>query len=161
MQPHRLRHLPAALGLLLTATAAGAQASEEPIHRRSAQADFDAVSFGVESAIENRGYVIDYHARVGEMLERTADDVGADDSPYLHAETWQFCPALLSRRAMDADPANVAFCPYVVFAYETRDAPGTVVVGFRTHSIDTDAASTEALGAIDRELEAIVAEATE
>jgi len=128
---------------------------------RSISADFDTVRFGVESAIENRGYVIDYHARIGEMLERTATDVGAGGTPYTAAETWQFCSALLSRQMVEADPANIAYCPFVVFAYETRNAPGTVVVGFRPGAGNHSGETGEALAAIDRELKTIVAEATE
>lgn len=126
---------------------------------RAEESDFDAVRFGIESAIENRGYVIDYHARVGEMLERTAADIGADASPYSNAETWQFCSAILSRQMVDADPANIAHCPFVVYAYETREEPGVVVVGFRPHADDGEERSRAALEAIDRELAEIVAEA--
>jgi hypothetical protein len=43
----------------------------------------------------------------------------------------QFCSAVASRQAMEADIGNIAFCPYVLFVYEAADDPGTVVVGFR------------------------------
>lgn len=132
-----------------------------PVHARAVEADFDAIRFGVESAIENRGFVIDYHANIGDMLERTTADVDAGETPYRAAETWQFCSAILSRRMVQADPENIAYCPYVVFAYETREAPGTVVVGFRTRSDSSENGSSEVIAVIDRELAAIVAEATD
>lgn len=147
------------------------EARADDIVTRTVRADFDDVRFGVENAIRNGGYVIDYHARINDMLERTTADVGAGDSPYLQAETWQFCSALLSRAAMQADPANIGHCPYVVFAYETRATPGEVVVGFRTHAdgdgtyeIDDDdagdvARSAAPLAAVDAALLGIVDEA--
>ena len=151
----------ASLAALTCTAVVPALAEVAAVYSRNVQADFDSVRFGVESAIVDRGYVIDYHARVGEMLDRTAADVGADESPYRHAETWQFCSATLSRRMMEADPANVAFCPYVVFAYEMRTDPGTVFVGFRELRAQAGEDSSGALAAVDRELAEIVDEAIE
>ena len=65
------------------------------------------------------------------MLKRTAKDVGAKKSLYKDAQFMQFCSAVASRQAMEADIGNIAFCPYVLFVYEAADDPGTVVVGFR------------------------------
>lgn len=159
------------LALLIAAVLfGGSQATasdddDDEMYLRTVVADFDNVRFGLESAIENRGYVIDYRGAIGDMLDRTAEDVGEGPSPYLVADTWQFCSAVLSRRAMQADPANIAFCPYVLFAYETTAEPGTVVVGFRKHGSDDDDAggseSRQALEAVDQELAAIVDEAIE
>jgi len=42
------------------------------------EAAFDDVTFGVESAIMDRGPVIDHVSHVGARLNRTADDVGAE-----------------------------------------------------------------------------------
>jgi hypothetical protein len=50
---------------------------------------------------------------------------------YRNAEFLQFCSAVVSRNAMEADIANIAFCPYIVFAYEAETKPGEVVIGFR------------------------------
>jgi len=160
---HFTMHALAIGAWVLGSPLANADAGDDQIHLRQVDAEFDDVSFALESAIENRGYVIDYHGAIGEMLERTAQDVGEGPSPYLKADTWQFCSSLLSRRAMQADPTNIAFCPYVLFAYETSAEPGTVVVGFRNHGDDDSSGgdSQRALEAVDRELADIVAEAVE
>ncbi|MEQ8294866.1 MAG: DUF302 domain-containing protein [Nitratireductor sp.] len=92
---------------------------------------FADVAFDLGDAIVNRGYVVDYRGFIGEMLQRTAEDVGAQKALYKNAEFFQFCSAVISRRAMEEDIANIAYCPYVVFAYETESEPGTVRVGFR------------------------------
>ena len=129
--------------------------------QRSVEADFADVRVDVENAIMNGGYVVDYQADIADMLKRTAADVGSTESVYLHAETWQFCSSILSRATMVADPANIAHCPYVVFAYETEASPGTVVVGFRTHAGDTDEASNKSLIAVDKALTDVIEEATQ
>jgi hypothetical protein len=95
------------------------------------EAPFAGVAADVSDAIINRGYVVDYHGLIGEMLERTAADVGAEKALYRDAEFFQFCSAVLSRKMMEEDLTNIAFCPYVIFVYEAEGKPGAVTVGFR------------------------------
>jgi len=72
----------------------------------------------------------------------------------------QFCSAVLSRKAMEADPVNLAFCPYGIFAFELADKPGTVYVGYR-HLVGNDTeASKAALGEVNALLDSIAKEAT-
>ena len=73
--------------------------------------DFDDVAFAVEQAITNEGLVIDSISHVGEMLARTKGDVGGAKDLYLAADTYSFCSAIVSRQAMEADIANIQFCP--------------------------------------------------
>jgi len=94
-------------------------------------AGFDDVAFGIESAILERGFVVDHVSHVGEMLNRTAADVGATVQVYSRADVYLFCSAVLSRKMMEADPKNIAHCPYSVFLYELADTPGTIHVGYR------------------------------
>ncbi|QDZ02638.1 DUF302 domain-containing protein [Nitratireductor mangrovi] len=115
----------AAVGTALPAAAA------DDVTTYTTDTVFADVAFEVNGAIINRGYVVDYHGLIGEMLQRTAEDVGADKALYRNAEFFQFCSAVVSREAMEADIGNIAYCPYVVFVYETEGDPGTVHVGFR------------------------------
>ena len=131
----------------------------EGVIKRSVEADFADVRIDLESAIMNGGYVIDYQANIGDMLKRTAADVGSTESIYLNAETWQFCSSILSRATMEADPVNIAHCPYVIFAYETEASPGQVVVGFRSHAGGSNSDAT--LEAVDKALTEVIDEATE
>lgn len=85
----------------------------------------------VNDAIVNRGFKIDYHGFIGDMLKRTAGDVGATKTLYKDAEFFTFCSAVVSRQVMEADIGDIAYCPYVVFVYERADTPGEVVVGYR------------------------------
>lgn len=94
----------------------------------SVDGSFDDATFGVESAILDRGLVIDYVSHVGDMLNRTGADVGSAVAIFDNANSYLFCSAVLSRKVMEADPANIAHCPYAVFV---TDRDGVVEVGYR------------------------------
>ncbi|MBS9718122.1 DUF302 domain-containing protein [Pseudohalocynthiibacter aestuariivivens] len=91
---------------------------------------FEDAAFGVESAIVGEGLVIDYVSHVGEMLIRTGADVGSDKVIFENADIFVFCSAVLSRKVMEADPMNIAHCPYGVFVAQQGEA---VTVGYRTY----------------------------
>lgn len=91
---------------------------------------FDDATFSVESAIIGRGLVIDYVSHTGEMLSRTAGDVESDVKIFDAADVFLFCSAVLSRKMMEADPMNIAHCPYSIFV---ADRAGEVIVGYRNY----------------------------
>lgn len=94
---------------------------------------FDDAAFGVESAIVDKGLVIDYVSHVGEMLARTKADVGGAVDLYETANVYLFCSASLSRKVMEADPMNIAHCPYGIFVMAAGDGSGRVQIGFREY----------------------------
>lgn len=89
---------------------------------------FDDATFSVENAIIGAGLVIDYVSHTGEMLARTGADVGSDVHLFDQADIFVFCSARLSRKMMEADPMNIAQCPYGIFV---ADQNGEVVIGYR------------------------------
>lgn len=91
---------------------------------------FDDATFSVENAIIGQGLVIDYVSHTGEMLNRTGADVGSDTMIFEGADVFLFCSAQLSREVMEADPMNIAHCPYGIFVAERN---GEVMVGYRTY----------------------------
>ncbi|WP_298863612.1 DUF302 domain-containing protein [uncultured Sulfitobacter sp.] len=91
---------------------------------------FADATFGVENAIIGKGLVIDYVSHTGEMLNRTAVDVGSSVEIFGEADVYLFCSAVVSRKVMEADPMNIAHCPYGVFVAERA---GEVMVGYRTY----------------------------
>lgn len=125
----RLRIAATALALTLAPVTAGAGADGVTVY--TVEEPFEDAAFALESAIIGRGLVVDHVSHVGEMLNRTAADVGASRQIYRAADVYLFCSATLSRRMMEADPTNIAHCPYSVFLYELTDTPGTVHVGYR------------------------------
>jgi len=92
---------------------------------------FDDVTFGLESAIVDKGLVVDHISHVGDMLERTRADVGSDVVLFGKADVYSFCSAQLSRKVMEAEPMNIQFCPYDIFVAEFPDQPGSVTIGYR------------------------------
>ncbi len=91
------------------------------------------VLFSLENEIIDRGLVIDNVSKVGAMLDRTAADVGASTKIFSDAKVYSFCSATLSRKVMEIDPMNVAYCPYTIFAFATPDAEERTTVGFRNY----------------------------
>lgn len=115
-----------AIILSLAATAATAQ----DVVTYDYPGSFEDAAFGLESAIVNRGLVVDFVSHVGDMLNRTGEDVGSDVKVFEAADTYSFCSAVVSREVMEADPMNIAYCPYSVFVAERE---GKVMVGYRTY----------------------------
>lgn len=149
-----MRRLLAAFALvLITAIPVLSLAEEERPWVRYVEYDgsFDDAAFGVESAIIDRGLKVDHVSHVGDMLNRTAADVGATRQIFVKADVYQFCSATLSRKMMEADPLNIVFCPYSIFVADTGDK---VFIG---HPVYPDGPMKE----VEALLDAIMAEAAE
>jgi len=112
-----------ALALALTATAATAQ--EATLY--DFDGTFDDAAFVVEEAIVGRGLVVDFVSHVGDMLNRTREDVGGEQL-FDEADIFLFCSAVVSREVIEANPMNVAHCPYGILVVERA---GEVFVGYR------------------------------
>lgn len=131
-----------------------------PVVTYSKRAKFEDVRDELKLAIEGKGLVIDYQSYVNRMLERTGKDVGSARKLYADAQAFVFCSAALSRKTMEADPANVAQCPYSVMVYETVQEPGKVTVSYRRPwRAGGSAASKTALAEVDKLLNGIAREA--
>jgi len=107
--------------------AMSAAADEAVIH--PFDGSFEDASFALETAIVGKGLVIDHVSHVGDMLNRTGADVGSDVMIFEKADVMTFCSAVVSRRVMEADPMNIAHCPYGIFVAERE---GEVMIGYRT-----------------------------
>ncbi len=155
MMSFLLKRVSVALLLAMAATAVSAQ----DMRAYSKKAAFEDVKFDLTNAIVAGGFTIDYNGQIGSMLERTGADVGSTKPIYKHAEFFTFCSAKLSRQMMEADLANIGFCPYVIFIYEAADKPGVTVVGYRRPTPSGNDASRKALAAVDTLLDGLVKEA--
>lgn len=125
---------------------------------RTAKGEFKEVKERLLHAIENRGLVLNYTARIGAMLERTGKDIGAARKVYADAELLEFCSARVSRETMEADPRNIVYCPYGIAVYTLPKEPGRVYVAYRRQAAATGA-SAKPLAAVDKLLAEIIAEA--
>lgn len=108
----------------------GIQAQAQDVVTYPFDGDFEDATFAVENAIVGQGLNIDYISHVGDMLNRTAADVGGTKQIFVAADIYLFCSAVLSRKVMVADPLNIVNCPYSVFTFEDGDG---VRVGHRTY----------------------------
>ena len=119
---------------LLALTVAGALATTAAQAQEAVVTAFDGTfedaKFSVESAIVDRGLVIDYVSHVGDMLNRTGADVGSDAQIFSEADVFIFCSAVVSREMMEADPMNIVHCPYGIFVAESADG---VIIGYRQY----------------------------
>jgi uncharacterized protein (DUF302 family) len=130
------------------------------IRTYSRKAKLQDVLDDVKLAIEGRGLVIDSHSFINRMLERTGKDVGSAKKLYADAQAFVFCSAALSRKTMEADPANVALCPYCIVVHATADEPDKVFVSYRSPlRPDSNVRSQAALREVDRLLDGIAREA--
>jgi len=107
-----------------------AAGEEDQIVSYQTTLSFDDVTFGLENAITDRGLLVDHTSHVGDMLERTREDVGSDVVLFEQAKVYSFCSARLSREVMEANPMNIAFCPYDIFVAQVPGAD-SVAIGFR------------------------------
>lgn len=147
-------------GLLAIFGAAALAADPHPVVTYSKQAKFDEVRDDLKLAIEAQGLVIDYQSFVNRMLERTGKDVGSARKLYADAQAFVFCSAALSRKTMEADPANMALCPYSITVYAMAGEPGKVYVSYRRPwRPDGTAASKASLKDVEALLDAIAREA--
>ncbi len=152
----RILLLVALTTLLCTAQAA----DPHPVVSYSKKAKFEDVRDDLKSAIEARGLVIDYQSYVNRMLERTGKDVGSARKLYTDAQAFVFCSATLSRKTMEADPANASMCPYTMVVYAAAQEPDKVYVTYkRPWRPDGSAASKASLKEVESLLDGIAREA--
>ena len=136
-----------------------ADAATPGVQLRSTKGEFTDVRDRVVTALENRGLVISYTAKVGDMLERTGRDLGRDRKIYSQAEVLEFCSAALSRDTMEADPRNIVFCPYAIAVYTLPQTPGTVYLSYRIPVAQGSGQSIRALRAVEKLLTDVANEA--
>lgn len=114
----------------LISLSAGAALAQDQAVTYPYDGSFDDATFAVENAIIGKGLVIDHVSHTGDMLARTAADVGSDVEIFAAADVFLFCSAVVSRKVMEADPLNIAHCPYSIFV---TDIDGAVAIGYPTY----------------------------
>jgi hypothetical protein len=116
--------------LLAVCALAPAHATDAISYTRKG-ATYEDVRVDLENAIIGEGLKLDYTGNIAAMLARTGADVGFNQPIYQYAEFFTFCSAKLSRAMMEAEPANMSQCPYVMFLYQRAATTKEVVIGYR------------------------------
>jgi len=143
-----LRQLLAALVLCLAGMTANA--ADDPVVT-IVKGRFDEVRESLVAAIEGKGLVISYTAHIGAMLDRTGKDIGVATRVFEQAESLEFCSARVSRQMMEANAANIVYCPFAIAIYTLPGKPEVVHLAYRR--------PPGALNAVEELLKSIVAEA--
>ncbi len=130
-----------------------------PVIVYSTSSDFEEVIENIKMAVEDRGMLVSGTLHVQDMLTRTGKDLGFEKDVYLHAESVEFCSALMSHKMVSADPRNLVICPFTIAAYELAEEPGQVYVAYRKQFLAGEA--DEATKAILTMLDEIAREAAE
>ena len=125
----------------------------------TSKAAFDDVRFELGNAVVSRGLAIHSEGNFGKMLERTGADIGSTKPVYKQAEFIEVCSAKYARAMVEADPALMGNCPFMLYVYERADRPGEVVVGFRRLHPSALPAGQKAVTETEAMLDAIVREA--
>lgn len=128
---------------------------------RKLDAVFEDVRDDINTSITELGIKINNVSHIGDMLNRTAKDVGATKTVYAAAEAIEFCSATVSRATMEADPHNIIFCPYIISIYSLNDDPEHTYVAYRRPLPVGTAESKASLIAVEDLLEKIIISATE
>jgi len=137
---------------------AKAPAVDDYMYHTTVAGVFEDVRDDLELAITGRGIKINNVAHIGNMLSRTAKDVGASKQVFAHAEAMEFCSSTISRATMEADPHNIVFCPYVIAVYTLPGEQDKVHLAYRHPLIVGTDASKKSLQAVDKLLNDIVTE---
>jgi len=126
----------------------GIATADSPYAVYKSEAAFEDVMQGLKMAIEEQGLYINNMMHMGEMLERTREDTGSDVVLFDEADIYLFCSAVVSREVMEADPMNIANCPYGIFVAERE---GEVMIGYRAMPEESMAPVQDLLDEIARE----------
>jgi uncharacterized protein (DUF302 family) len=132
------RLLTAMTGAVLLFCAAG-QTLAQQYQVYESDSSFEDVLDGLKLAIQERGMYINNVMHMDEMLERTGKDLGMDEPIYGHAQSVEFCSAVLSRKMTSEDPTRIVNCPFIIAVYTLPgDADTTFLVHRAIPSAETD-----------------------
>jgi uncharacterized protein (DUF302 family) len=102
----------------------------------TSDASFDAVMSALTMAIEERGMYINNVMHMDEMLSRTGKDLGLGPQLFRHAQSVEFCSAVLSRKMIAENPARVVNCPFILSVYQLPDSDQVHLVHRDLQSLD-------------------------
>jgi len=124
------------------------------------QSDFETVLEGAEAAILERGLYINDQMPMNTMLERTGKDLGMNEKLYLHAQSIEFCSAMLARKMTSEDPRRIVNCPFILTVYVLPGEPDKTHVAYRkipAQEVASSAAMAEVAAMLRAVAEAAIA----
>jgi len=127
-----MKQAPTFFGLLILLVLVSGQATaESPFAVYKSESSHEDVMEALKGAIAERGMYINNVMHMSEMLDRTGKDLGMNQKIYRHAESVEFCSAILSRKMTRENPARIVNCPFIISVYTLPDEPGTTYIVHR------------------------------
>jgi hypothetical protein len=154
------RPLVLALSLIALSSISWTGLAAGPYAVYESESDFETVMDGAKAAIQERGMYINNVMHMSEMLERTGKDLGLGGAIYSHAESIEFCSALLSRKMTEEDPTRIVNCPFILSIYTLPDQEGKTYVVHRTIS-EEEIAGSEVMAEVAEMLKGVAEGATD
>lgn len=118
------------IGCMLLFSSLTVQA-DSPFVQHQTDNSFETVMLALEQAITERGLSFSEQLHISEMLNRTGPDLNISQNIYQRAEIVTFCSAQLAHQMTQADPQNIAICPFAVTVYQTLATPAQVTILYR------------------------------
>lgn len=127
-----------ALAALTLALPARAEAPQRNVTQAIEGARFEDVRLALIDAIAEEGIGATTESRFGQMIARTAADLGHRADLYLDARIYTFCSVAIAVPLTVESPHNIAQCPLSVAIYQLPETSGIVHIGYRG-SLDSPA----------------------
>lgn len=126
-----------ACSLLLAPPAMAGEPAADVVSRQFPDIDFADLRDALVEAIAEEGIATPVVSHFGDMLARTAGDLGHRPDLYAHAEIFTFCSAALAARLASEARGHIALCPLSIAVYALPDAPRTVFIAYRPPAVDS------------------------
>lgn len=107
------------------------------MRRDFSPADFDDVSLLLLDAIAAEGITPPVVSEFGEMLQRTAGDLGHDADLYAAARNYTFCSARIAAALVTEARDQIALCPLSIALYQQHTRSETVTVVWQRSAAST------------------------
>ena len=122
---------------------------------------FADVMEGLKMAIQERGMYINNVMHMDEMLERTGKDLGLGGKLYEHAESVEFCSAVMSRKMVTENPARIVNCPFIISVYTLPDVEDKTTYIVHREIPAAEAQASEVMSEVAEMLEGVAGAAAE
>lgn len=133
---HRVRHYLACLLTVASFTAAADGSGPDIRMTVLTGIEYSHAREALEDAIAEEGLVSPVISYFGDMIARTAADLGHRGDTYRDAHVYTFCSVSAAARLASEDPGYIALCPLSIGIYQTPDDQSVKLV-YRPTGLET------------------------
>lgn len=144
-RPPRLRAALAAIATAAGLTAALPTAAQELVVHSLQPASYQDVHDALIDAIAEQGIAPPSESDFGDLLARTAADLGHRPDFYAEARLVSFCSTPIAARLAAESAHNMLYCPLAIAVYRLPAEPDRVYLSYRRNADSTGGKAAEAL----------------